>query len=49
MRHAFTEKFGFDTSAFFADVLGKLNDPRTLPEVLNSRVGGRGLRKEVAQ
>ena len=47
--HAFTEKFGFQTSAFFADVLGKLNDPRTLPEVLNSRVGRRGLRKEVAQ
>jgi len=49
MRHAFTEKFGFQTSAFFADVLGKLNDRRTLAEVLNSRVGGRGLRKEVAQ
>ncbi len=49
MRHGFTEKFGFETSAFFADVLGKLNDPRTLPEVLNSRVGRRGLRKEVAQ
>jgi len=49
MRHGFTEKFGFETSAFFADVLGKLNDRRTLAEVLNSRVGGRGLRKEVAQ
>src|ERR1700690_1167827 len=48
VRHAFTEKFGFDTSAFFADVLNKLNDRRTLPEVLNSRVGGRGLRKEGA-
>ena len=48
VRHAFTEKFGFETSAFFADVLEKLNDRRTLAEVLNSRVGGRGLLKEVA-
>ena len=48
VRHAFTEKFGLETSAFFADVLGKLNDRRTLPEVLTSRVGWRGARKEMS-
>jgi hypothetical protein len=48
LRHAFTEKFGLESSAFFADVLNKLNDRRTLPEVLNSRVGGRSARKEMS-
>lgn len=48
VRHAFVEKFGFDTSAFFADVLVKLNDKRTLSELLNSRVGGRGVHREAA-
>ena len=48
VRHKFIEKFGFDTSAFFADVLGKLNDTRTLPEVLNNRAGGYGLRREAS-
>jgi signal recognition particle receptor subunit beta len=48
VRHAITEKFGLETSTFFADVLEKLNDRRTLPEVLNSRVGGRGARKEMS-
>ncbi len=47
-RHAFTEKFGLETSVFFADVLGKLNDRRTLADVLNSRVGGRSIRREVS-
>lgn len=48
VRHGFVEKFGFDTSAFFADVLMKLNDNRTLTEVLNCRVGSHGSHKEVA-
>ncbi len=39
-RHGLVEKFGFDTSAFFADVLRKLNDVRPLSAVLSSRVGG---------
>jgi len=38
-QHGLVEKFGFDTSAFFADVLVKLNDPRPLSAVLSSRVG----------
>ena len=46
VRHSFIEKFGFDTSAFFADVLAKLNDTRSLSDVLNSRVGGHGARRE---
>jgi signal recognition particle receptor subunit beta len=40
-RHGLVEKFGFDTSAFFSDVLGKLNDARTLSAVLSSCVGSR--------
>ena len=48
VRHSFIEKFGFDTSAFFADVLVKLNDPRSLTDVLNNRVGGHGPRKEAS-
>jgi mutual gliding-motility protein MglA len=48
VRHSFIEKFGFDTSAFFSDVLVKLNDTRSLSEVLNSRVGGYGTRREAA-
>lgn len=38
-QHGLVEKFGFDTTAFFADVLVKLNDPRPLSAVLSSRVG----------
>jgi hypothetical protein len=38
-QHGLVEKFGFDTTAFFADVLVKLNDPRPLSVVLSSRVG----------
>jgi signal recognition particle receptor subunit beta len=48
VRHGFIEKFGFDTSAFFADVLVKLNDTRALSEVVSARVGGRGLHREAA-
>ena len=48
VRHSFIEKFAFDTSDFFADVLSKLNDSRPLTEVLNCRVGGRGARKDAA-
>jgi len=47
VRHSFIEKFGFDTSAFFADVLAKFNDTRTLSEVMNCRVGGRAMHGEV--
>lgn len=47
VKHAFIEKFGFDTSAFFADVLGKLNHSGSLTDVLNVRVGGYGARREV--
>jgi len=47
VKHGFIEKFGFDTSAFFADVLGKLNHPASLTDVLNIRVGGYGARREV--
>jgi signal recognition particle receptor subunit beta len=35
------EKFGFDTSAFFGDVLTKLNDKRPLSEIISSRLNGR--------
>ena len=48
VRHSFIEKFGFDTSAFFADVLTKLNDTRSLADVLNCRVGGHGVKREAA-
>jgi len=48
VRHSFIEKFGFDTSAFFADVLVKLNERRALMDVLNCRVGGYGTRREAA-
>ena len=48
VRHSFIEKFAFDTSDFFADVLSKLNDSRPLNEVLNCRVGGYGARKDAA-
>jgi mutual gliding-motility protein MglA len=41
-QHGLVEKFGFDTAAFFADVLVKLNDPRPLSAVLFSRVGKKG-------
>lgn len=43
-QHGLVEKFGFDTTAFFADVLVKLNDPRPLSAVLSSRVGKKGSR-----
>lgn len=48
VRHSFIEKFGFDTSAFFADVLTKLNDTRSLADVLNCRVGAHGVKREAA-
>ena len=45
-RHGLVQKFGFDTSAFFDDVLRKLNDSRPLSAVLANRVGGRTPNKE---
>jgi signal recognition particle receptor subunit beta len=35
------EKFGFDTSGFFADVLAKLNDKRPLSEIVSNRLNAR--------
>lgn len=46
VRHGLVEKFGFDTSRFFADVLLKFNDQRPLAAVLGARVGGLGPDKE---
>lgn len=49
VRHGLVQKFGFDTSAFFEDVLQKLNDRRPLAAILANRVGGTLAVKERAQ
>jgi len=40
LRHEFTKKLGFNTSALFAEILSKFNQTRTLTEMLGTRVGG---------
>lgn len=38
--HALGKKFGFDSRAFLADVAAKLNDRRSVSEILGTCVGG---------
>jgi len=38
--HALGKKFGFDSHAFLADVAAKLNDRRSVSEILGTCVGG---------
>jgi hypothetical protein len=38
--HDLGRKFGFDSKAFLADVAVKLGNPRSVPEILGTCVGG---------
>ncbi len=38
--HDLGRKFGFDSKAFLADVAAKLGNPRSIPEILGTCVGG---------